>query len=203
MMRPGWWPDHRRDEAAARVLSERRARHPRFLDAVIADARTNAVFRGEPIDADSRRAAIVEACRLAVISDAFIAQVAYRAKAALQARGIPILPAVMHRIAIVTGQVTIGDPVIIEAGVYFPHGQVVIDGLTEVHRGAVIAPFATIGLKAGNLVGPTIERRVAIGTGARVLGPIVVGTRAVIGANAVVVDDVAANTTVVGVRLGP
>ena len=37
-----------------------------------------------------------------------------------------------------------------------------------------------------------------IGTGAKVIGPVTVGARARIGANAVVVDDVAEAVTVVG-----
>ena len=41
------------------------------------------------------------------------------------------------------------------------------------------------------------------GTGARVLGPIAIGAGAVIGANAVVVRDVEAGATVVGVPAKP
>ena len=46
---------------------------------------------------------------------------------------------------------------------------------------------------------PTIEDNVIIGAGALVLGPITVGKNAKVGANATVVKDVKANTTVVGV----
>jgi serine O-acetyltransferase len=46
---------------------------------------------------------------------------------------------------------------------------------------------------------PTLERGVIIGAGAKVLGPIVVGEGARIGSNAVVVKDVPAGATVVGV----
>ena len=46
---------------------------------------------------------------------------------------------------------------------------------------------------------PTIEDNVIIGAGALVLGPITVGENAKVGANATVVKDVKANTTVVGV----
>ncbi len=46
---------------------------------------------------------------------------------------------------------------------------------------------------------PTLEDDVVIGAGAHVLGPVTVGRGAHVGANAVVVRDVAANTTVVGV----
>jgi len=96
-------------------------------------------------------------------------------------------------------QVSIGDPVIVHPGVYILHGQVVIDGITEIHSGAVIGPFVTIGLREGDVVGPTVERNVTIGTGAKVLGRLRVGAGARIGANAVVVDDVAEGTTAVGV----
>ena len=63
----------------------------------------------------------------------------------------------------------------------------------------MIAPFVTIGLRAGDLAGPTIERDVSIGTGAKIIGPVRIGDGARIGANAVVVDDVPAGATVAGV----
>ncbi len=46
---------------------------------------------------------------------------------------------------------------------------------------------------------PTIEDNVIIGSGAQILGPITIGKNAKIGANATVVKDVKANTTVIGV----
>lgn len=45
---------------------------------------------------------------------------------------------------------------------------------------------------------PTIGNRVLLGTGAKVLGPILIGDGARIGANSVVTKDVSPNTTVVG-----
>ena len=47
--------------------------------------------------------------------------------------------------------------------------------------------------------GPTIEHDVRIGTGAKVLGAITVGRGARIGSNAVVLDDVPAAATAVGI----
>ena len=88
---------------------------------------------------------------------------------------------------------------VIHPGVYVPHGQVVIDGITEIGTGAVLSPFISIGLVADVFQGPIIGRRARIGTGARVLGPIDIGEGAVVGANAVVVRDVPAGATVVGV----
>jgi serine O-acetyltransferase len=98
-----------------------------------------------------------------------------------------------------TAQVSIGDPVLVEPGVYLPHGQVVIDGMVEVGAETAISPWVTIGLLTGGYKGPTIGRDVRIGTGAKVLGPVVIGDGARIGANAVVLDDVPAGATAVGV----
>jgi serine O-acetyltransferase len=117
--------------------------------------------------------------------------------------GVPVLPRLAHRLAMAIAQISIGDPVVMQPGVYIIHGQVVIDGLVEVGPGAVIGPFVTIGLRAGNVVGATIETSVTIGTGAKVIGPVRIGERAQIGANAVVVDDVPAGATVVGVPAHP
>lgn len=46
---------------------------------------------------------------------------------------------------------------------------------------------------------PTIESGVLVGAGAKILGPITVGARARIGANSVVIEDVAPEMTVVGI----
>jgi serine O-acetyltransferase len=96
-------------------------------------------------------------------------------------------------------QVCIGDPVVIAPGLFLPHGQVVIDGLTEIGPGARIAPFAAIGLRGQGHAGPVIGGGVAVGTGAKILGPVRVGAGARIGANAVVIADVPAGAVASGV----
>lgn len=180
-----------------------RRRHPGLREALVADARVACAYRGEEADVSTRLAAAWTILRLAWVSDAFLPQALYRLKAALQARGVPLLPRIAHRLAMMTGGVAIGDPVLVHPGVYLVHGHVVIDGLTEVGRGAVIAPFVTIGLRGGELVGPTIGPNVIVGTGAKVLGRVSVGRDARIGANAVVVGDVDAKSTVVGAPARP
>jgi serine O-acetyltransferase len=175
-----------------------RARHPGLREAVMADAKLTAAYRGERHEFRSRLDAAAQLVRLAWVSDAFLAQALYRLKAALQARGVPVLPRIAHRLAMALAQVSIGDPVVVHPGVYIIHGQVVIDGAAEVHSGVTIAPWVTIGLRAGDYRGATIERNVSIGTGAKVIGHVRVGEGAVIGANAVVVDDVPPGATVVG-----
>lgn len=175
-----------------------RARHPGLRTALTADARITAHYRGERSEFRSSLDAAGQVLRLAGVSDAFAAQVAYRVKTALQRRGVPVLPRVAHRLAMTLAQVSVGDPVVMAPGVYLLHGQVVIDGLVEIGEGVAIAPWVTIGLRAGNVQGATIEAGASIGTGAKVIGPVRIGAGATVGANAVVVDDVPAGATVVG-----
>ncbi len=175
-----------------------RSKHPRLLEALVADAKIAAVYRSERSKFRSRADAAFQILRLMVISDAFLAQAFYRSKARMQALGVPVLPWIAHRLAMMTAQVCIGDPVVMRPGVYLAHGQVVIDGFVEIHHGAVIFPWVTIGLRAGEVRGPTIGRDVHVGTGAKVIGPVTIHRGARIGANAVVISDVDANTTVVG-----
>lgn len=180
-----------------------RARHPRLREAVPADAALAARLRGERHEFRSTVDLVAQCLRLAFVSDAFLAQVMYRLKARLQARGIPVVPRLAHRAAMSLAQVSIGDPVVMAPGVYLVHGQVVVDGIVEIGAGVSIAPWVTIGLRAGDFNGPTIEAGVSIGTGAKVIGPVRVGAGAKIGANAVVVDDVAPGATVVGAPARP
>jgi serine O-acetyltransferase len=191
-------PQQEREDGRRALLHEVRARHPRFIEAVVADARVTAGYRGERAQFRSPLDTLWSVLRLIVVSDAFLAQIAYRAKARMQALGIPFLPYLAHRIAIVSGQVSIGDPVLVHPGVYLPHGQVVVDGLIEIHPGAVLFPWTTLGLIGPSVVGPTIGPGAQVGTGAKVLGQVEVGANARVGANAVVLVDVPAGTTVVG-----
>jgi serine O-acetyltransferase len=173
--------------------------HPPFLKAVIADARCASANLGRPLQKASRYETVRAIVRLAIQSDAFIALALYRGKARLQSLGVPILPRVAHRFAMILAQVSIGDPVVVEAGIYLPHGQVVIDGLVTIGAGTAIRPWVTIGLKDGNGQGPTVGRGVRIGTGAKIIGPVKIGDRASIGANAVVLQDVPPRATSVGI----
>ena len=180
-----------------------RARFPGLREALVADARVTARYRGERHEFRGVIDTVTHMIRLAIVSDAYLGQALYRLKAALQARGVPLLPRIAHRMAMVVAQISIGDPVIVAPGVYLIHGQVVADGLVEIGPGTTIAPFVTIGLRAGDVRGPTIGAAVSIGTGAKLIGPVRVGDGAQIGANAVVVSDVAPGATVAGAPARP
>lgn len=82
------------------------------------------------------------------------------------------------------------------------HGMGIVVGETaEIGDDCYLYHQVTLGVARTmpNKRHPTIGRNVTIGAGAKVLGAITVGDGARIGSNAVVVEDVPANVTVVGV----
>lgn len=92
-------------------------------------------------------------------------------------------------------EVAIGRRLVIE---HF--GDIIISGDTILGDDVVIRNGVTIGLKRTNVPGaPVIGNRVDIGAGAKLLGPIRIGDDVVIGANAVVLQDIPANSLAVGV----
>ncbi|MBF0400904.1 MAG: serine O-acetyltransferase [Magnetococcales bacterium] len=87
-------------------------------------------------------------------------------------------------------------------GFFIDHGMGVVIGETaEIGNNVTIYHGVTLGGTSWNKGKrhPTLEDNVIIGAGAKVLGPITVGTNARVGSNAVVVRDVPADSTVVGV----
>ncbi|MGH2588719.1 MAG: serine O-acetyltransferase [Dehalococcoidia bacterium] len=137
-----------------------------------------------------------------LVSTRLLAIWMFRAKRALQRRRVPVLPALLDRACVFFFSVHLGNYTNIGGGLYLPHGNVVVDGMVSIGRNCVIAPWVTIGTN-GSVAGPRIGDNVFIGTGAKVLGGIQIGDRARIGANAVVVNDVPADTTVVGIPARP
>lgn len=88
---------------------------------------------------------------------------------------------------------------------FIDHGFTVIGETAEIGDDVTIYQCVTLGgTNPTNGVGgkrhPTIEDNVIIGSGAQVIGPVTVGKRARIGANAVVTDDVAEGATMIGLK---
>jgi serine O-acetyltransferase len=87
-------------------------------------------------------------------------------------------------------------------GLFIDHGMGVVIGETsEIGDNVTIYHGVTLG-GVGHSCGkrhPTIGNNVLIGSGAKVLGPVVVGDGAKIGANAVVTRDIPCNSTAVGI----
>jgi serine O-acetyltransferase len=179
-------------------LTAVRAKHPRFLEAVLEDARVTARYRGERAQFRSRMDTVVQVLRLMLVTDALLGQAAYRLKARMQALGIPVLPWIAHRVAMMTAQISIDETVVVHPGVFISHGQVIVEGFTEIQKGAILSPWATVGVIGNSAAGPTIGPLAFIGNGAMVLGQVKVGMGARVSANAVVLNDVPNKTTVVG-----
>src|SRR5205085_8151288 len=140
-----------KEDPASQFWRQIRAAHPGFIEAVRADALITLHHRGERAFR-SRADAVIQIARLACVSDGFLGQMLYRAKPRLQALGVPVLPRVAHRLAVATAQIAIGDPVVLAPGVYIAHGQVVFDGITKIGSGAIVGPFVSIGLVAGEFL---------------------------------------------------
>ncbi len=88
---------------------------------------------------------------------------------------------------------------------FIDHGFTVIGETCEIGDNVTIYQCVTLGgtNPANGVPGkrhPTLLDNVIVGSGAQILGPIVVGPRARIGANAVVTDDVPEGATMVGVK---
>jgi serine O-acetyltransferase len=87
-------------------------------------------------------------------------------------------------------------------GLFIDHGMGVVIGETTIIGDNVLlyqgVTLGGTGLEKGKRH-PTVGNNVVIGTGAKVLGNITIGDNSYIGANAVVIKDVPANSTVVGV----
>lgn len=86
--------------------------------------------------------------------------------------------------------------------VFIDHGMGVVIGETAViHDDCTLYHGVTLGGTSWNKGKrhPTLEQGVVIGAGAKILGPITIGTGAKIGSNAVVVKDVPAGATAVGI----
>ena len=92
---------------------------------------------------------------------------------------------------------------------FIDHGMGVVIGETsEIKDNVTIYHMATLGGIAPSIDSdnqrdvkrhPTLENNVVVGSGAQVLGPVIIGKNAKIGANAVVTKDVPENAVMIGI----
>jgi serine O-acetyltransferase len=88
---------------------------------------------------------------------------------------------------------------------FIDHGFVVIGETAHIGDNVTIYQCVTLGgTNPTNGIGgkrhPTVRDNVIIGSGAQIIGPITLGSRARVGANAVVTDDVPEGATMIGLK---
>ncbi len=132
----------------------------------------------------------------------FQALVLHRFSNRLWKLGIPLLPRVLSQLTRSFTGIEIHPGAQIGRGVFIDHGMGVVIGETsEIGNRCLLYQGVTLG-GTGKDHGkrhPTLAENVVVGAGAKVLGAINVGTNTRIGAGSVVVRDVEANSTVVGI----
>ena len=125
----------------------------------------------------------------------------HRVAHALWDSGVPFFPRVLaYTSRSITG-VEIHPAASIGSDFFIDHGSGVVIGETaEIGDRVTLFQGVTLG-GTGFARGkrhPTLEDDVTVGSGAKLLGPVVVGQNAKVGANTVVIEDVPPETTVVG-----
>ncbi len=130
------------------------------------------------------------------------ALIAYRLAHFLWIKTIPFAPRLISQTAKFFTGIEIHPGAKIGRGLFIDHGMGVVIGETTV-IGDHVTLFQGVTLGGtGKETGkrhPTLEDNIVVGAGAKVLGNILIGSNSYIGANAVVIKDVPANSTVVGV----
>jgi serine O-acetyltransferase len=163
-----------------------------LIDSVLADLRA-------PLDRDPAARGWLD---VALSYPGFHALVAHRLIHPLQRAGIPILPRWLANIARFFTQIEIHPAATVGKGIFIDHGSGVVIGETaEIGDGCTIYQGVTLGgtsLSHGKRH-PTLGRNVTVGVNSSVLGAIVLGDNAKVGGGSVVVKDVPANATVIGV----
>ncbi|WP_269621975.1 serine O-acetyltransferase EpsC [Prochlorococcus marinus] len=132
----------------------------------------------------------------------FQAIVLHRISHKLWNKRIPLLPRVLSQFTRAVTGIEIHPGAKIGKGVFIDHGMgVVIGETTEIGNRCLLYQGVTLGGtgKSHGKRHPTLSENVVVGAGAKVLGAIKVGANTRIGAGSVVVRDVEADSTVVGI----
>lgn len=132
----------------------------------------------------------------------FHARLFHRGAHALHRRGVPLVPrAIMHLARFLTG-IEIHPGATIGPRFFIDHGMGVVIGETaEIGADVMLYQGVTLGGTSTHRVKrhPTLHDGVIVGAGAKVIGAVDVGENARVGAGSVVVTNVPANATIVGV----
>jgi serine O-acetyltransferase len=162
-----------------------------MMGALREDARQLAIATGAP--ADARHVA-----RVALTQDSYLILMLWRLRCGARRWRLPGVNHLLRRLQTVLFGIELGNGITLGRGVFFVHPiGIVVGGDARVGDRVRFMGSNTVGTARDNGC-PVIEDDVVLGAGARVLGPVRVGARAVIGANAVVLSDVPPDSVAVG-----
>lgn len=159
-------------------------------------------LRGDVTCVLQRDPAARNSLEIALLYPGVHALVLYRLSNGLWRRGFKFPARFLSWFARLVTNIDIHPGATIGERLFIDHGAGVVIGETAVIQNDVtLYHGVTLGGTswAPGKRHPTIESSVLVGAGAKILGPITVGARARIGANSVVIEDVAPEMTVVGI----
>lgn len=160
------------------------------------------LFRREIMAIFERDPAAKNLIEIALLYSGLHAIIFYRLSNFLWKIKIPLLPRTISQFAKFLTGIEIHPAARIGRGLFIDHGMGVVIGETSIVGDDVtLYQGVTLG-GTGKEKGkrhPTVGNNVVVGAGAKILGNISVGDNSYIGANAVVIRDIPANSTVVGV----
>ncbi len=170
-----------------------------LLKQLAKDAYGVALTRNGPAPTPGWKPTAKDAVTAALVQDGYAVLALSRLRDASRRWHVPGANRVLRLCQTAIYAIEIGNQVTLGDGVNFAHTLgIVIGGDAKIGARVKFLGNNTIGTAKDNGY-PIIEDDVIIGCGARVLGPVRVGKGAVIGANAVVVNDVPAGAIVAGI----
>lgn len=132
------------------------------------------------------------------LSDGSTAQILYRMMQYCQNHRLKLLAILLYRFNAAIGHVVIGRGADLGPGLVILHSfGIVINTEVRAGRNLVLEHGVTIGAEKGR--SPVLGDNVFVGAGAKIIGPVNVGSDVKIGANAVVTRDLPDGATAVGI----
>lgn len=172
-----------------------------MLDNLRADTRRLRSFKSKPFPWYVLESLLFE--------NGYQAVVLYRIAHWFRSRGIPFFGPFFARLSLFLTGVDLAPAAVIGPGLLISHGVgIVIGDRVRIGAGAVLLHQVTIGAPSARRRDdmPTLGDEVYVGAGSRIIGKVTIGDRVLIGANALVTQDVPADckvTSTAGIDVRP